>query len=315
MVSATAPVHKPVMLAECLKGLHPSASDLMVDCTFGRGGHSLAILGRLGVEGRLLALDKDLEAVCSSEALTLSADSRFNLVHGSFASLKQQVERLGWLGKVGGILMDLGVSSPQLDRAERGFSFLRDGPLDMRMNSTQGETAAEWLASVSEQDLADVLYQYGEERFSRRIAHSIVTQRVRKPIYRTSDLVRIIEEVVPKREKGKHPATRSFQAIRIRVNRELDELESGLTQALEVLKPGGRLVVISFHSLEDRIVKRFMRDQERGWCAGDSRHLIQQPETSLLRRVGAALKPDEMELKANVRSRSAVLRVAEKKEW
>jgi 16S rRNA (cytosine1402-N4)-methyltransferase len=184
----------------------------------------------------------------------------------------------------------------------------------MRMNATQGETAAEWLASVSEQDLADVLYQYGEERFGRRIAHSIVAQRVRKPISTTSDLVKIIEEAVPTREKGKHSATRSFQAIRIRINRELAELESGLTQALEALKPGGRLAVISFHSLEDRIVKRFMRDQERGWCAGDSRHLIQQPEASRLRRVGKALKPSETELRANVRSRSAVLRVAEKKE-
>lgn len=314
MESATAPLHQSVLLAECIEGLDLSASDFMVDCTFGRGGHSLAVLERLGTEGRLLALDKDLEATRSAEALALSADSRFKLAHASFANLKIEVERLGWFGRVGGILMDLGVSSPQLDQAERGFSFLREGQLDMRMNATQGETAAEWLASVSEQELADVLHQYGEERFGRRIAHSIVTQRVRKPISTTADLVRIIEEAVPTREKGKHPATRSFQAIRIRINRELAELETGLTQALEVLKPGGRLVVISFHSLEDRIVKRFMRDQERGWCAGDSRHLIQQPETSRLRRVGKALKPSEAELRANVRSRSAVLRVAEKKE-
>jgi len=313
-MESNAPLHQPVLLAECIEGLNLSATDFVVDCTFGRGGHSLAILERLGSEGRLLALDKDLEATLSTEALVLSADSRFNLVHASFASLKDEVERLGWFGKVGSILMDLGVSSPQLDRGERGFSFLRDGPLDMRMNATQGQTAAEWLASASEQELADVLHQYGEERFGRRIAHSIVMQRVRNPIRTTSDLASIVEEAVPTREKGKHPATRSFQAIRIMINRELAELEAGLAQALEVLKPGGRLAVISFHSLEDRIVKRFMRDQERGWCAGDSRHLIRQPETSRLRRIGKAMKPSEAELKANVRSRSAVLRVAEKKE-
>ena len=287
-MKSNAPLHQPVLLAECIEGLNLSASDFVVDCTFGRGGHSLAILERLGSEGRLLALDKDLEATLSTDALVLSADSRFNLVHASFASLKDEVERLGWFGKVGSILMDLGVSSPQLDRGERGFSFLRDGPLDMRMNATQGQTAAEWLASASEQELADVLHQYGEERFGRRIAHSIVMQRVRNPIRTTSDLASIVEEAVPTREKGKHPATRSFQAIRIMINRELAELEAGLAQALEVLKPGGRLAVISFHSLEDRIVKRFMRDQERGWCAGDSRHLIRQPETSRLRRIGKA---------------------------
>lgn len=314
MKSAAVPTHQSVLLAESLDGLQLTATDFIVDCTFGRGGHSLAVLERLGAAGRLLAMDKDLEATRSAEALALSDDSRFKLVHSSFANLKVEVDRLGWFGKVSGILMDLGVSSPQLDQAERGFSFLREGPLDMRMNATQGETAAEWLESVSEQELADVLYQYGEERFGRRIAHSIVTQRVRKPITSTGDLVRLIEEAVPTREKGKHPATRSFQAIRIKINRELAELESGLTQALEVLKPGGRLVVISFHSLEDRIVKRFMRDQERGWCAGDSRYLIQQPETSRLRRIGKALKPGETELRVNIRSRSAVLRVAEKKE-
>ncbi len=304
--------HQPVLLSEAIDGLCLSANDVAVDCTFGRGGHSQAILMGLEADGRLLAFDKDFEATCSAEALALATDSRFSLVHTSFASLKAEVERYGWLGKVGGVLMDLGVSSPQIDQPERGFSFMRNGPLDMRMNTAEGETAAEWLARVSEQELAGVLHVYGEERYGRRIAHAIVTQRVRAPVISTGELARIIEEAVPTREKGKHPATRCFQAIRIMINRELAELESGLVQALEVLRPGGRLAVISFHSLEDRIVKRFMRDQERGWCAGDLRHFVRQPELPQLRRVGKPIKPSASELRANVRSRSAVLRVAEK---
>jgi len=262
--------------------------------------------------GHLLALDRDPEATSSAEAATLSSDPRFSLVHTSFSNLKTELERRGWSGKVSGILMDLGVSSPQLDQGERGFSFLRDGPLDMRMNTAEGETAAEWLATVSERELADVLFQYGEERYGRRIARSIIAQRGSRPIRTTGDLVRLIEEAVPTREKGKHPATRCFQAIRIRINRELAELESGLNQAVDVLRPGGRLAVISFHSLEDRIVKRFMRDQERGWCAGDTRHPFQMVAASRLRRIGKSMKAGAVELKSNVRSRSAVLRIAEK---
>ena len=312
MELAWGPAHQSVLLAESLEGLRFGDSDIVVDCTFGRGGHSRAILERMGAAGHLLALDRDPEATASAEAATLSSDPRFSLVHTSFSDLKTELECRGWSGKVSGILMDLGVSSPQLDQGERGFSFLRDGPLDMRMNTAEGETAAEWLASVSEQELADVLFQYGEERYGRRIARSIIAQRGSSPIRTTGDLVRIIEEAVPTREKGKHPATRSFQAIRIRINRELAELESGLQQAVDVLRPGGRLVVISFHSLEDRIVKRFMRDQERGWSAGDSRHPFQMAAASRLRRIGKSIKAGALELKTNVRSRSAVLRIAEK---
>ena len=312
MEVASAPAHQSVLLAESLEGLRLGDSDIVVDCTFGRGGHSRAILECMGGMGHLLALDRDPEATSSAEAATLSSDPRFSLVHTSFSNLKTELERRGWSGKVSGILMDLGVSSPQLDQGERGFSFLRDGPLDMRMNTAEGETAAEWLATVSERELADVLFQYGEERYGRRIARSIIAQRGSRPIRTTGDLVRLIEEAVPTREKGKHPATRCFQAIRIRINRELAELESGLNQAVDVLRPGGRLAVISFHSLEDRIVKRFMRDQERGWCAGDTRHPFQMVAASRLRRIGKSMKAGAVELKSNVRSRSAVLRIAEK---
>ena len=312
MELARAPAHQSVLLAESLEGLRLKDSDIVVDCTFGRGGHSRAILERMGAMGHLLALDRDPEATSSAQAARLSSDPRFSLVHTSFSNLKTELESRGWSGKVSGILMDLGVSSPQLDQGERGFSFLRDGPLDMRMNTAEGETAAEWLATVSEQELADVLFQYGEERYGRRIARSIIAQRGSRPIRTTGDLVRIIEEAVPTREKGKHPATRSFQAIRIRINRELAELESGLQQAVDVLRPGGRLVVISFHSLEDRIVKRFMRDLERGWCAGESRRPFQMAAASRLRRIGKSTKAGAVELKSNVRSRSAVLRIAEK---
>ena len=312
MEVASAPAHQSVLLAESLEGLRLGDSDIVVDCTFGRGGHSRAILECMGGMGHLLALDRDPEATSSAEAATLSSYPRFSLVHTSFSNLKTELERRGWSGKVSGILMDLGVSSPQLDQGERGFSFLRDGPLDMRMNTAEGETAAEWLATVSERELADVLFQYGEERYGRRIARSIIAQRGSRPIRTTGDLVRLIEEAVPTREKGKHPATRCFQAIRIRINRELAELESGLNQAVDVLRPGGRLAVISFHSLEDRIVKRFMRDQERGWCAGDTRHPFQTATASRLRRIGKSMKAGAVELKSNVRSRSAVLRIAEK---
>ena len=312
MEVASAPAHQSVLLAESLEALRLGDSDIVVDCTFGRGGHSRAILECMGGMGHLLALDRDPEATSSAEAATLSSDPRFSLVHTSFSNLKTELERRGWSGKVSGILMDLGVSSPQLDQGERGFSFLRDGPLDMRMNTAEGETAAEWLATVSERELTDVLFQYGEERYGRRIARSIIAHRVSSPIRTTGDLVRLIEKAVPTREKGKHPATRCFQAIRIRINRELAELESGLNQAVDVLRPGGRLAVISFHSLEDRIVKRFMRDQERGWCAGDTRHPFQMVAASRLRRIGKSMKAGAVELKSNVRSRSAVLRIAEK---
>lgn len=311
-MSNVLPVHRPVLLREALEGLAPASDGLIVDCTFGRGGHSRAILDCLGSEGRLLALDKDPDAVASPEALALSRDGRFVLEHGSFNRLREMVERHGWLGRVAGVLMDLGVSSPQLDEAGRGFSFMRSGPLDMRMDTSRGATAAEWLAKVAEGELARVLRDFGEERFARRIAQAVVIRRMQRPFLTTGDLAETIERAVPSREKGKHPATRSFQAIRIFINHELDELEQGLEQALEILQPGGRLAVIAFHSLEDRIVKRYMRDEERGGGPNDPRLPVRNARPARLKRVGKAVLPGEEEIAENPRARSAVLRVAER---
>ncbi len=301
-------LHMPVMVEEVLEALAVRPDGCYVDCTFGRGGHSLTILHHLGKSGRLLAMDKDPAALDATEAKALLEDSRFALVHGSFIGLRQHAERLGIVGGVDGVLMDLGVSSPQLDEAERGFSFLRDGPLDMRMDNSQGNTAAEWLAVTGENEMVRVLKTYGEERFARRIARAIVEAR---PIETTRELATLIEKVVPVREKHKHPATRCFQAIRIAINRELDELEEGLKKAVDVLAPGGRLAVISFHSLEDRIVKHFIRDQERGKPTPSRLPLLREHRPTLM-SIGKAKMPSEEEMRANVRSRSAVLRVAER---
>jgi 16S rRNA (cytosine1402-N4)-methyltransferase len=311
-VIETSPVHRPVLLREALAGLELEAGGLYVDCTFGRGGHSKAILDRLGSAGRLLALDKDPAAVASIEAEGLSADERFCLEYGSFVRLRELAAQRDWLGRVSGVLMDLGVSSPQLDEAERGFSFLRDGPLDMRMDTGRGITAAEWLAEVSETELTAVLRDFGEERYARRIARTIVARRKSRPFLATADLAETVAEAAPTREKGKHPATRSFQAIRIFINRELDELPQGLRQAVEVLRPGGRLAVISFHSLEDRIVKRFMRDEERGGGQDKLRWPMPPLPAGTLKRIGKAIQPSEEEVAKNPRARSAVLRVAER---
>ncbi|NJD08301.1 MAG: 16S rRNA (cytosine(1402)-N(4))-methyltransferase RsmH [Methylococcaceae bacterium] len=300
--------HLPVMPAEVLDALAIVPDGVYVDGTFGRGGHSREILARLDGTGRLLALDKDAAALSSIEASLLREDGRFELVQSSFARLAELCELRGWTGKVAGVLLDLGVSSPQLDEAERGFSFLRDGPLDMRMDTNQGPTAAEWLATVDEAELARVLREYGEERFAGRIARAVVARR---PLLTTGQLVAVIEAAVPTREKNKHPATRSFQAIRIAINRELEELREVLKQAVEVLRPGGRLTVISFHSLEDRIVKRFIRDCHKG--AMQPPHLPPLVEhRPTLRAVGRAQMPGRAETAANPRSRSAVLRVAER---
>jgi 16S rRNA (cytosine1402-N4)-methyltransferase len=304
--------HVSVLLPECVEALRLQSGDFAVDCTFGRGGHSRALLSQLGRNGRLLAIDKDPVAIASAEAAALGGTGQFEIRHGSFTGLSREVEGLGWTGQVAGVLMDLGVSSPQLDEGERGFSFLRDGPLDMRMDPTTGETAAEWLGRVPEAELAGVLWKWGEERFSRRIAAAVVEKRQEAPLETTRELAKLIEAAVPTREIGKHPATRSFQAIRIAVNRELEDLEQGLIQAIDVLKPGGRVAVISFHSLEDRIVKRFLRDQERGWSQGYAPHPMATPPPSRLKRIGKAVMPGAEEILANPRARSAVLRVAEK---
>ncbi|BBL72249.1 16S rRNA (cytosine(1402)-N(4))-methyltransferase RsmH [Methylogaea oryzae] len=301
--------HLPVLLSEAVDALSVREDGIYVDCTFGRGGHSRALLDRLGSKGRLVALDKDRDAVESTEARALSSDSHFTLIHTGFVRLAEQLERLGLLGRVDGILMDLGVSSPQLDTAERGFSFMRDGPLDMRMDVGAGLSAAEWLARVPEGELADVLRIYGEERFARRISRAVVEQRTQQAIVTTGQLARLIDQAVPHREPGKHPATRSFQAIRIYLNDELGELEQGLAQTLSVLKAGGRLAVIAFHSLEDRMVKRFMRDQERGLAPHAPKWAVPAPT---LKRVGKAIYASEAEVAANPRARSAVMRVAER---
>ncbi|MBS1214732.1 MAG: rsmH [Proteobacteria bacterium] len=300
--------HLPVMLAEVLEGLNIQEDGFYVDCTFGRGGHSRGILERLGASGRLLALDKDPAAVASSEAAALCRDERFAIAHGSYTDMARQVECLHRTGGIAGVLMDLGVSSPQLDEAERGFSFMREGPLDMRMDTSQGPTAAQWLEVVTEAELEKVLRVYGEERFARRIARAVIGAR---PIATTLELARLIEKAVPTREKGKHPATRSFQAIRIAVNRELEELERALNQAVSILQPGGRLVVIAFHSLEDRIVKRFIREEERGLPV-PARLPLPGEHCARLRRVGKKRLPSASEIETNVRARSAVLRVAER---
>ncbi|WP_255556585.1 16S rRNA (cytosine(1402)-N(4))-methyltransferase RsmH [Methylococcus sp. Mc7] len=303
--------HLPVMLSEVLEALAIRPEGIYVDCTFGRGGHSRAILERLGAEGRLLAIDRDLEAVAAAGASGLPGDARFAIEHGRFSEIGRIVGERGWTGRVDGILMDLGVSSPQLDDARRGFSFLRAGPLDMRMDPSQKTSAAEWLAEVSERELTRVLREYGEERFAGRIARAVAEERQRRPIATTTDLVRLIEAAIPFADKFKHPATRTFQAIRIAVNDELGELQQGLNEAVEALAAGGRLVVISFHSLEDRIVKRFMRDEARG--KEMSGGIFASRSTPRLAVRGKPLKANEDEVRGNPRARSAMLRVAEKR--
>ncbi|MEY3787681.1 MAG: hypothetical protein RLZ75_1888, partial [Pseudomonadota bacterium] len=305
--------HLPVMFAEAMQQLAIKKDGIYLDCTFGRGGHSQGILDLLGSSGRLLAFDRDLDAINSDYAQTMLEDNRFKLKHTHFSELENNIVSEDLAGKIDGILMDLGVSSPQLDNPERGFSFLRDGPLDMRMDGTTGMTAAEWLAGVDEKALVKVLFEYGEERFARRIAHAIIEKRVEAPITTTRELAKLIENVVPIRDKHKHPATRSFQAIRIEINHELDELKAVLQQSERILKPGGRLVVISFHSLEDRIVKRFIR-AESGAKYNPGKLPIKEIDIvkGNLKKTGKALKAGLQEISQNARARSAVMRVAEK---
>jgi len=305
--------HFSVLYAESLQGLNIKPDGFYIDCTFGRGGHSKGILEQLNTAGRLMAFDRDLDAINSAAADELQRDSRFRLQHGCFSTLEKTVIRYDWQGKVDGVLLDLGVSSPQLDDSIRGFSFLRDGPLDMRMDGSSGISAAQWLAKVDEQTLVKVLFEYGEERFARRIAQAVMEKRQQSPIQTTLDLARLIEQVVPKREKHRHPATRSFQAIRIEINNELGELKEGLQQAINILSSGARLVVISFHSLEDRIVKRFIRSESgRKFNPGKLPIKEADIEQGILKSVGKAVKAGKQELQQNPRARSAVMRVAER---
>jgi 16S rRNA (cytosine1402-N4)-methyltransferase len=295
------------MYAQVMEGLRVIEDGTYLDGTFGRGGHARGVLQRLGTGGRLLLMDKDPEAIATAER-EFGADPRVSIRRGSFADLARWDQTAPGLD---GILFDLGVSSPQLDEAERGFSFGKDGPLDMRMDPDSGQSAAQWLASASEQEIADVLWTYGEERMSRRIARTLVARRAQQPIQRTDELAQLIASVMPRGKHDIHPATRSFQAIRIHVNRELADLETGLDAAHAALKPQGRLVVISFHSLEDRIVKRFIAKHAKAPPA--SRRLpAANPFVPTLRAIGDAQKADAAELASNPRARSAVLRVAEK---
>ena len=305
--------HLPVMYAEVLQQLAIKQDGIYLDCTFGRGGHSQGILNLLGPGGQLLAVDRDSDAINSDYAQAMLADERFKLKHSCFSELESIVKNASLAGKIDGILLDLGVSSPQLDNPERGFSFLRDGPLDMRMDGNAGVSAEQWLANVDEKDLVKVLFDYGEERFARRIARAIVEKRAQSPIKTTRQLTELIEDAVPVREKHKHPATRTFQAIRIEINRELDELKAVLQQSARVLRQGGRLVVISFHSLEDRIVKRFIRD-ESGAKYNPGRLPIKEVDIAkgVLKARGKALKAGKQEISQNPRARSAIMRVAER---
>lgn len=304
--------HTSVLLDEAVKGLNIRDNGIYIDGTFGRGGHSRLILSQLGPEGRLIAIDRDPEAIEAAKQIT---DPRFSIVHGPFSDLAHYVRDLDLVGRIDGILLDLGVSSPQLDDAERGFSFMRDGPLDMRMDPSRGLCAAEWLMKASADDIAWVLKTFGEERFAKCLAKAIVERNLTQPMTRTKELADLIANASPFRDKHKHPATRSFQAIRIYINSELEEIERALDGAHEVLAPEGRLSVISFHSLEDRIVKNFIRHHSRGPQVPAGLPLTEAQLRSMggrtLKSVGKMM-PGDAEIAENPRARSSVLRFAER---
>lgn len=311
MNNQTVTPHKTVLLQEAVNALVKDPGGHYIDGTFGRGGHSAELLDRLTADGSVTAIDKDLQAIAAGRKRFVN-EQRLKLVHGSFAELSSIVDRQGIQGAVSGVLLDLGVSSPQLDQAERGFSFLRDGPLDMRMDTSSGISAAEWIASADEQQMAQVFKEYGEERFARRMASAVVRERGRQAITRTVQLAEILAAAHPAWERGKHPATKAFQAIRIYINRELEDLETLLEQIIDCLKVGGRLVIISFHSLEDRRVKRFIRDQQRGTVLPKNLPVRDIDRGVRLIKVGKPIKPAQAEVDGNIRARSAVMRVAER---
>jgi len=305
--------HVTVLLDEAVAALAVRPDGRYLDGTFGRGGHSRLLLRQLGPDGCLLGFDKDPLAIATGQALA-AEDGRFVVVQRSFAELGAEVAQRGWTGTLSGVLLDLGVSSPQLDDPERGFSFLNDGPLDMRMDPARGVSAAEWIATAAEDDIARVFKEYGEERFAKRMARAVVQRRAERPFERTGDLAQVLTVANPAWEKGKNPATRAFQGLRIFINNELGDLETGLAAALDALEVGGRLVVISFHSLEDRIVKQFMRRHAKGEADTLPRDLPIIPEKFVprLKLLGKPQYATAEEVKANPRSRSAVMRVAEK---
>ncbi len=304
--------HIPVLLNEVIVGLNINPAGIYLDATFGRGGHSKAILQQLNAEGKLIAIDRDPSAVASAKAL---ADPRLHIFHAPFSELTTIAQTENVVGQVDGILFDLGVSSPQLDEEERGFSFTKEGPLDMRMDTSRGQTAAQWLAQVDEPSLSQVLFEYGEERFARRIAKAIITAREIAAITTTRQLAEIVAKANPKWEPHKHPATRSFQALRIAINDEFGELKTALQHSVEILKSGGRLAVISFHSLEDRLVKQFMQAQHQVQNVPRNLPLTKQQlknSAPHLQVIGRAQKANGTEVSSNPRSRSAILRIAEK---
>lgn len=303
--------HKTVLLNEAIEALQIKPDGIYIDCTFGRGGHSRLILQKLNAHGCLIALDKDPAAVAAGQAIT---DKRFTLIHSEFSRLTEVLNVLG-VNEVDGVLLDLGVSSPQLDEMQRGFSFRFDAPLDMRMNNSSGETAANWLANVDESLLKEVIRNYGEERFASQIASAIIAARQKAPIVTTRQLSEIIAQTVRTREPGKNPATRTFQAIRIYLNQELEEITRVLPQCVDCLKPGGRIVIISFHSLEDRMVKHFLRDMAQGDQLPRNLPIrAAEIRKGNLRLIGKAIRATSQEILANPRARSAVMRVAERME-
>ncbi|MDO6682272.1 MULTISPECIES: 16S rRNA (cytosine(1402)-N(4))-methyltransferase RsmH [unclassified Oceanobacter] len=302
--------HATVLLEPTVDGCLNDPSGVYIDGTFGRGGHSRLLLSKLAADGRLFGFDKDPRAIETGEQLH-QEDERFNIVQASFADMKQEMAARG-IERINGILLDLGVSSPQLDDPERGFSFMRDGPLDMRMNPDAGMSAAEWVATTDENEIIRVLREYGEERFARRMARAILAARATAPITRTLQLAELIKEANPAWERHKHPATRAFQAIRIAVNNELGDLERVLDESVDFLLPGGRLAVISFHSLEDRMVKRFIRAQEKGRDVPPGFPILEADLGKTMKRIGKAIMPDDDEVRSNARARSAVLRIAER---
>ena len=311
MNSSERAAHTTVLLHEAIDALVTDPDGFYIDGTFGRGGHTAELLGRLSNLGSVLAIDKDPEAIAVGKA-RFAEDARLQLFHGSFADLQSVAADMQRVGDISGVLLDLGVSSPQLDKAERGFSFLRDGPLDMRMDTSKGLSAAEWIASAEEQEIARVIKEYGEERFARRMASAVVKERGKVPITGTVQLAGILAAAHPAWERGRHPATKAFQAIRIFINRELEDLEELLGQIIDSLKVGGRLVIISFHSLEDRRVKRFIRDQEQGIKLPKNLPVRDVDRGVRLVKVGKAIKPADTEVDGNIRARSAVMRIAER---
>ncbi|MCV2360365.1 16S rRNA (cytosine(1402)-N(4))-methyltransferase RsmH [Paucibacter sp. TC2R-5] len=302
--------HTTVLLNETVENVLTSPDGIYVDGTFGRGGHSRLLLKQLSPQGRLIAIDRDLEAIAAAtEGPDRITDPRFAILHSPFADMRAQLRGLG-IEQVQGVLLDLGVSSPQIDNPERGFSFRFSGPLDMRMDTTRGESAADFLARADERQIAEVIRNYGEERFAGQIAKALIARRTDgQPVRTTDELSEVVARAVKTREPGQNPATRTFQALRIHVNGELEELEQGLNAALALLKPGGRMAIISFHSLEDRIVKNFIGGHSKQVV--DRRALFAEPKPLALLAI-ARIKPSEAEVQANPRSRSAVLRIAQR---